>query len=65
MNKSHGQRQLSTHETSKPLGNQASKRQELPIKGEVIQLSGENKKKQRDMDSVWNPFTFLKETNTA
>jgi hypothetical protein len=61
MNKSHGQRQLSSTRETKPLGSQASKPLVIPIKGEVIQLSGENKQKQRSMDNVWNPFTFLKE----
>jgi hypothetical protein len=45
-------RKLSAHGTSETPGCQASKPLVIPIKGNVIQLSGENKKKQRNIGCV-------------
>jgi len=66
---------LSTPRSIKPLGNQASKSLVIPIKGEVIQLSGENKKKQNPSENHmthWEiteaseyPFIFLRKPITA
>jgi hypothetical protein len=50
MNKSHGHRQLSTHETSKPPRCQASERLELTYKGELMNQIGEKKQKQMDIE---------------
>jgi hypothetical protein len=65
MKKSHAKATLSSPRESKPPRNQAIASLVTPIKGGVMNQIGENKKKQRNMDSVRNPFTFLRETINA
>jgi hypothetical protein len=66
------QGKLSTHETSKPPRCQASKRLELPIKGEgdSIKRRKEEEAKEHGKHQIshapsGNPFTYLKESITA